>query len=114
MIYFFHSFSMKNLILLSIGIFTVSFFFDVSYYLFFQKLKVLLDGLNYLIFLCNHQNLKPVFVIISSLLLSRYKSKQDYSLVNILIFLLVSSYSTYTTRFWNVFINCLCVDNSSD
>ena len=36
--------------------------------------------------------IKPVFVIISSLLLSRYKSKQDYSfLVNILIFLLVSA-----------------------
>ena len=59
MIYFFSQLSMKNLILLSIGIFTVSFFLMclTIFFFFFFILKVLLDGLNYLIFLCNHQKL---------------------------------------------------------
>ena len=116
MIYFFSQLSMKNLILLSIGIFTVFFFFDVSYYLFFPETKGATRWIKlFNISLQPSEIIKPVFVIISSLLLSRYKSKQDYSfLVNILIFFTCFSYSTYTTRFWNVFINCLCVDNSSD
>ena len=91
MIYFFSQLSMKNLILLSIGIFTV-FFFDVSYYLFFPETKGATRWIKLFTFFATIRNYKPVFVIISSLLLSRYKSKQDYSfLVNILIFLLVSA-----------------------
>ena len=93
MIYFFSQLSMKNLILLSISIFTVSFFLMCLTIFFFPETKGATRWIKlFNISLQPSEIIKPVFVIISSLLLSRYKSKQDYSfLVNILIFLLVSA-----------------------
>ena len=58
MIYFFSQLSMKNLILLSIGIFTVSFFIVL---LSFSETKIFPRWIHYLIFLCNHRNYSTYF-----------------------------------------------------
>ena len=74
---FFSQLSMKNLILLSIGIFTVSFFLMCLTIFFFPETKGATRWIKlFNISLQPSEIIKPVFVIISSLLLSRYKSKK--------------------------------------
>ena len=82
----------KNLIIFSIFTFFVAIFLSFSTFLFFQETK----GANRWIKILNFsfqptEIIKPTFIIISSLLLARYKIKNDISFfLNILIVTIIS------------------------
>ena len=84
--------STKNIIILSVIIFCLSTFLSISAILFFSELK----GASRWIKVFNvsfqpSEFLKPSFIVLSSLFLSRYKSKQDNSIyINIFFLIFVS------------------------
>ena len=84
--------SLKNLIIFSIFTFLIAIFLSFSTFLFFQETK----GANRWIKILNFsfqptEIIKPTFIIISSLLLARYKIKNDISFfLNILIITIIS------------------------
>lgn len=91
-IYLFSKLSLKNLIMISILIFTCSILLSISTIFFFPETK----GANRWIKLFNFsfqptEVLKPSFIILSSLLLARYNSKKDFSfLINLILFTTIS------------------------
>ena len=88
----FSKLSIKNLILISISLFIVAIILSVATIFFFPETK----GASRWIKLFNFsfqptEILKPTFVILSSLLLGRYKSKQDFSFIlNVILFCIIS------------------------
>ena len=91
-IFTFSRLSIKNVILISIILFIICIFLSISTIFFFPETK----GASRWIILFNFsfqptEILKPTFVILSSLLLGRYKSKRDFSFIlNITLFGLIS------------------------
>jgi len=91
-IYLFSKLSLKNLVIVSILFFTLSIILSISTILFFPETK----GASRWIKLFNFsfqptEVLKPTFIIISSLLLTRYNSKGDFSfLLNLILFIIIS------------------------
>ena len=92
LIFFLSKLSLKNLIILSIFFFLLSFAMLTTTIFFFSETKgasrwIKIFGFSFQ----PSEVLKPSFVIISSLLLSRYKTKGDLSfLINSIIFVLIS------------------------
>ena len=91
-IYLFSKLSLKNLVIISILFFTFSILLSISTILFFPETK----GASRWIKLFNFsfqptEVLKPTFIVISSLLLTRYNSKRDFSFfINLILFTLIS------------------------
>ena len=85
-------FSLKNVIITSVVFFIISLILAASTIIFFPEMK----GANRWIKLSNFsfqptEVLKPSFVILSALLLGRYKSKNDFSfLLNIFLFSVIT------------------------
>ncbi len=85
-------FSLKNVIITSVVLFIISLILAASTIIFFPEMK----GANRWIKLSNFsfqptEVLKPSFVILSALLLGRYKSKNDFSfLLNIFLFSVIT------------------------
>tara|TARA_B100000579_G_scaffold429514_1_gene441374 strand:+ start:558 stop:1640 length:1083 start_codon:yes stop_codon:yes gene_type:complete len=85
-------FSLKNVIITSIAFFIISLILAASTIIFFPEMK----GANRWIKLSNFsfqptEVLKPSFVVLSALLLGRYKSKNDFSfLLNIFLFSVIT------------------------
>jgi len=92
LIFFLSKLSLKNLIILSIFFFLLSFVMLTTTIFFFSETKGASRWLKIFGFSFQPSEvLKPSFVIISSLLLSRYKTKGDLSfLINLIIFVLIS------------------------
>ncbi len=92
LIFFLSKLSLKNLIILSIFLFLITFVMLTTTIFFFSETKgasrwIKIFGFSFQ----PSEVLKPSFVIISSLLLSRYKAKGDLSfLINLIIFVLIS------------------------
>ena len=85
-------FSLKGLILFSFFLLTVSIMLSFSAIFFFHETKGANRWINFFNFSFQPSELlKPSFIIISAVLLGRYKSKNDYSLILNLIFLVVIS-----------------------
>ena len=84
--------TLKNVIFLSILIFLVSLMMSLSTIIFFSETKGASRWIKILNFSFQPSEIiKPSFVIISSLLLSRFKSKTDYSFfANVFIFVVIS------------------------
>ena len=91
LIFFLSKLSLKNLIILSIFFFLISFVM-LTTTIFFSETKGASRWIEIFGFSFQPSEiLKPSFVIISSLLLSRYKAKGDLSfLINLIIFVLIS------------------------
>ncbi len=93
LIILFSSLQAKNIVIISIVIFVISTILSIVAIFFFPETK----GANRWIKIFNYsfqpsELLKPSFIIISALLISRYKNKFDNSLViNILLFSFISS-----------------------
>ena len=112
-IFTFSRLSIKNVILISIILFIICIFLSISTIFFFPETK----GASRWIILFNFsfqptEILKPTFVILSSLLLGRYKSKRDFSFIlNITLFGLISLILLSQPDFWYVHSIFLCLDN---
>ncbi len=91
MICFLSKFSIKNLIFISIFFFCFSLLLSISTIIFFPETKGASRWIKVLGFSFQPSEIiKPSFIIVSSLLLSRFKTKQDFSfLVNVFIFVLI-------------------------
>ena len=88
---FLSSFSIKNLIFISIFFFCFSLFLSLSTIIFFPETKGASRWIKFLGFSFQPSEIiKPSFIVVSSLLLSRFKTKNDLSfLINIFIFVLI-------------------------
>ena len=91
MICFLSKFSIKNLIFISIFFFCFSLLLSISTIIFFPETKGASRWIKVLGFSFQPSEIiKPSFIIVSSLLLSRFKTKNDFSfLVNVFIFVLI-------------------------
>ena len=83
--------SIKNLIFISIFFFCISLFLSLSTIIFFPETKGASRWIKFLGFSFQPSEIiKPSFIVISALLLSRFKTKNDLSfLINIFIFVLI-------------------------
>ena len=91
MICFLSKFSVKNLIFLSIFFFCFSLILSLSTIIFFPETKGASRWIKVLGFSFQPSEIiKPSFIVISSLLLSRFKTKNDFSfIINVLIFVFI-------------------------
>ncbi len=91
-IFTFSKLSIKNMILFSIILFTISIILSITTIFFFPETKGASRWIKFFNFSFQPTEiLKPTFVILSSLLLGRYKSKKDFSFVlNISLFFVIS------------------------
>ncbi len=92
LIFAFSKLSIKNLILFSIIIFSISIILSIATIFFFPETKGASRWIRVFKFSFQPTEiLKPTFVILSSLLLGRYKNKKDFSFIlNITLFSLIS------------------------
>ena len=88
---FYQVFSIKNLIFISIFFFCFSLFLSLSTIIFFPETKGASRWIKVLGFSFQPSEIiKPSFIIVSSLLLSRFKTKNDLSfIINFFIFVLI-------------------------
>ncbi len=91
MICFLSKFSIKSLIFISIFFFCFSLLLSISTIIFFPETKGASRWIKVFGFSFQPSEIiKPSFIIVSSLLLSRFKTKHDFSfLVNVFIFVLI-------------------------
>tara|TARA_B100000963_G_C22578625_1_gene649745 strand:- start:498 stop:1598 length:1101 start_codon:yes stop_codon:yes gene_type:complete len=91
MICFLSRFSIKNLIFISIFFFCFSLFLSLTTIIFFPETKGASRWIKVLGFSFQPSEIiKPSFIVVSSLLLSRFKTKNDLSfIINILIFVFI-------------------------
>jgi len=84
--------SIKNLIIISISFFLISLILSLSTIIFFSEMKGASRWISILNFSFQPTEiLKPSFIILSALLLGRYKSKNDFSfLLNISLFSIIT------------------------
>ena len=87
-IFIFSNLSIKNIIIFSIFFFFISILLSISAILFFPEMKGASRWIKVFSFSFQPTEiLKPTFVILSALLLGRYKSKNDFSLLlNLILF----------------------------
>ncbi|MAI29173.1 MAG: hypothetical protein CMP38_03080 [Rickettsiales bacterium] len=91
MICFLSRFSIKNLIFISIFFFCFSLLLSFSTIMFFPETKGASRWIKFLgLSFQPSEIIKPSFIIVSSLLLSRFKTKNDFSfIINIFFFILI-------------------------